>query len=152
VNALLDFSRLEAGRVEAVYEPVDLRALTRDLASGFRSAIERAGLTLSFQSDELTEPAFVDRGMWEKIVLNLLSNALKFTFQGGITVTLRQAADHYELAVGDTGVGIPEHELAQRLRALPARGGRPRENTRGLAASAWPWCRSWCGCTGARLR
>jgi signal transduction histidine kinase len=132
VNALLDFSRLEAGRVEAVYEPVDLRALTRDLASGFRSAIERAGLTLSFQSDELTEPAFVDRGMWEKIVLNLLSNALKFTFQGGITVTLRQAADHYELAVGDTGVGIPEHELAnvfQRFRRVEGVRARTHEGS-----------------------
>jgi len=132
VNALLDFSRLEAGRVEAVYEPVDLRALTRDLASGFRSAVERAGLAFTFASDELTEPAFVDRSMWEKIVLNLLSNALKFTFQGAITVTLRQTAGHYELAVADTGVGIPEPELPhvfERFRRVEGVRARTHEGS-----------------------
>ena len=132
VNALLDFSRLEAGRVEAVYEPVDLRALTRDLASGFRSAVERAGLAFTFASDELTEPAFVDRSMWEKIVLNLLSNALKFTFQGAITVTLRQTAGYYELAVADTGVGIPEPELPhvfERFRRVEGVRARTHEGS-----------------------
>ena len=132
VNALLDFSRLEAGRVEAVYEPVDLRALTRDLASGFRSAVERAGLTFHFESDELAEPAFVDRGMWEKIVLNLLSNAFKFTFQGEISVTLRQRADHYELAVRDTGVGIREDDrphVFERFRRVEGVRARTHEGS-----------------------
>src|SRR5207302_854558 len=74
VNALLDFSRLEAGRVQAVYEPTDLAIYTADLASGFRSAIERAGMTLTIDCPPLSAPAVVDREMWEKIVLNLLSN------------------------------------------------------------------------------
>src|SRR6185503_19540130 len=132
VNALLDFSRLEAGRMEAAYEPVDLRALTRDLASGFRSAVERAGLAFRLESDELAEPAYVDRGMWEKIVLNLLSNAFKFTFQGEISVTLRQRADHYELAVRDTGVGIPENErphVFERFRRVEGVRARTHEGS-----------------------
>src|SRR6185436_7989779 len=132
VNALLDFSRLEAGRVEAVYEPVDLSALTRDLASGFRSAVERAGLAFHFESDEIAQPAFVDRGLWEKIVLNLLSNAFKFTFQGAISVTLRQTPGHYELAVADTGVGIPENELPhvfERFRRVEGARARTHEGS-----------------------
>src|SRR5690606_16819960 len=89
VNALLDFARIEAGRIEASYEPVDLAALTQDISSSFRSAIERAGLRFVVDCPPLGEPVFVDREMWERIVLNLLSNALKFTFDGAIEVSLR---------------------------------------------------------------
>ncbi len=88
VNTLLDFSRIEAGRVNARFEPTDLAALTTDLASAFRSATERAGLRLIVDCPPLPAPVYVDREMWEKIVLNLLSNAFKFTFQGSIAVEL----------------------------------------------------------------
>ncbi len=111
VNALLDFSRLEAGRMQASYEPVDLAAFTADLASGFRAAIERAGLTLHVAMEPLSEPISVDRDMWEKIVLNLLSNAIKFTLAGSIAVRLRQVDDSVTLEVADTGTGIPAGEL-----------------------------------------
>jgi signal transduction histidine kinase len=111
VNALLDFSRIEAGRAEASFEPTDLAALTTDLASAFRSAIERAGLRFEVDVPPLDEPFFVDHDMWEKIVLNLLSNALKFTFDGGITVHMRVAPEHAELRVRDTGTGIANSEL-----------------------------------------
>jgi len=111
VNTLLEFSRIEAGRVEAVYEPVDLAAVTTDLASIFRAAIERAGLALIVEAEPLPEPIFVDRDMWEKIVLNLLSNAFKFTFEGSITVRLRMEADRACLEVTDTGTGVDEQEL-----------------------------------------
>nr|WP_277881888.1 ATP-binding protein [Leptolyngbya sp. FACHB-541] len=92
VNTLLDFSRIEAGRMEAVYEPVDLAQCTTELASVFRSAIERGGLRLIVDCPPLPEPVFVDREMWEKIVLNLLSNAFKFTFEGEITLSIRAEA------------------------------------------------------------
>ena len=111
VNTLLDFSRIEAGRIDASYEPTDLAVLTAELASAFRSAIEKAGLGLVVQCDALPEPVYVDRDMWEKIVLNLLSNAFKFTFEGRITVALEWRGDHVELRVTDTGVGIPESDL-----------------------------------------
>ncbi|MBV9959187.1 MAG: PAS domain S-box protein, partial [Acidobacteria bacterium] len=111
VNTLLDFSRIEAGRVQAVYEPTDLAAYTSHLAGAFRSAIERANLKLIVDCPPLPEPVYVDREMWEKIVLNLLSNAFKFTFEGEVRVGLGQSAERVELVVADTGVGIPEAEL-----------------------------------------
>ena len=82
VNGLLDFVRIEVGRMRANYQPTDLSVLTAQLASVFRSAVERAGLKLIVECPPLPEPVYVDREMWEKIVLNLLSNALKATFDG----------------------------------------------------------------------
>lgn len=111
VNTLLDFSRIEAGRIQAVYEPTDLAELTADLASVFRSALEKAGLRLQVDCPPLPQPIYVDQEMWEKIVLNLVSNAFKFTFEGEIDVSLRWAGDHVALEVGDTGTGIPSEEL-----------------------------------------
>ncbi|HLI05968.1 MAG TPA: ATP-binding protein [Ktedonobacteraceae bacterium] len=111
VNSLLDFARIEAGRIEAIYEPVDLATFTAELASNFRSAIERAGMRLIVDCPPLAEPVYVDREMWEKIVLNLLSNAFKFTFEGEIVVSLHASEQVVELEVRDTGVGIAQEEL-----------------------------------------
>lgn len=111
VNSLLDFSRMEAGRVEASFEPVDLAKYTQELASQFRSVMEQGNLKLEVKVDALSEPIFVDREMWEKIVLNLLSNALKFTFEGNVKVQLKEFLNEVELTVQDTGTGIPIAEL-----------------------------------------
>jgi PAS domain S-box-containing protein len=113
VNALLDFSRLQAGRMQAQFEPVDLSAFTSELASVFRSAIERAGLTFTVDCPPLDEPVYLDREMWEKVVLNLLSNALKFTFEGSITVRVyrEDAGADACVTVTDTGTGVPEAEM-----------------------------------------
>ncbi len=111
VNTLLDFSRIEAGRIEAAYVPVDLASYTADLASNFRSAIEKAGMQLKINIQPLSEPVYVDTDMWEKIVLNLLSNALKYTFAGEIEVKLTEHTGEVQLLVRDTGEGIPEKDL-----------------------------------------
>ncbi|HKY05338.1 MAG TPA: GAF domain-containing sensor histidine kinase, partial [Blastocatellia bacterium] len=132
VNTLLDFSRIEAGRVQAVYEPTNLSALTSDLASGFRSAIERAGIEFLIDCQVLPEPVFVDREMWEKVVLNLLSNAFKFTFEGCIEVRMRAVGDGAELTVKDTGTGIPDIEiphLFKRFHRVQGARGRTYEGT-----------------------
>ncbi len=116
VNTLLDFSRIEAGRFTATIEPVDLAALTTDLTSSFRSVIEKAGMQLVVHSQSSGGLVGVDQEMWEKIVLNLLSNAFKFTLSGQITVTLVQTTQEsgpgqVVLTVADTGVGIPADQL-----------------------------------------
>jgi PAS domain S-box-containing protein len=127
VNTLLDFSRIEAGRIQATYEPTDLATLTSDLAAVFRSAIERGGLRLLVDCPQLSEPVYVDREMWEKIVFNLLSNAYKFTFSGEIEVSLRQRDRHVELTVRDTGTGIPQEELPHLFeRFYRIKGSRGR--------------------------
>jgi signal transduction histidine kinase/CheY-like chemotaxis protein len=132
VNTLLDFSRIEAGRIDAAYEPTDLAAFTTDLASVFRSAVEKAGLALIVDCPTLPEPVYVDRDMWEKIVLNLLSNAFKFTFDGQIRVALEWHGDRVELRVSDTGVGIAEADLPrmfERFHRVKHARSRTHEGT-----------------------
>jgi signal transduction histidine kinase len=132
VNGLLDFVRIEVGRMRATYEATDLSLLTAQLASVFRSAVERAKLRLVVDCPPLPEPVYVDREMWEKIVLNLLSNALKSTFDGEIRVILRSTATEAELRVTDTGTGIAPGELPhlfQRFRRIDGARRRSHEGS-----------------------
>ncbi len=132
VNSMLDFSRIEAGRITASFAPVDLSALTRDLASNFRSAVQAGGLELMINCVPLPEPVYVDVEMWEKIVLNLLSNAFKFTFDGQITVTLAAVDQRAVLSVSDTGVGIPDAEIPhifERFHRVEGAKGRSYEGS-----------------------
>ncbi len=132
VNALLDFARIEAGRAESVYEPTELAGFTAELAANFRSLCERAGLSLDVDCPTLPEPVYVDREMWEKIVLNLLSNAFKFTLAGRIAVSIKPAGETVELSVSDTGVGIPADELPrvfERFHRVKGTQGRTYEGT-----------------------
>jgi signal transduction histidine kinase/CheY-like chemotaxis protein len=132
VNMLLDFARIEAGRVQASYEPLQLGDFTADLVSEFRGATDKAGLQLSVDCPPLGEPVWIDRDMWEKIVLNLLSNAIKFTLNGGISVRLRRENGRAVLSVEDTGIGIPAHELPMifdRFHRVEGAEGRTHEGS-----------------------
>ncbi|HET7538820.1 MAG TPA: ATP-binding protein [Polyangiaceae bacterium] len=132
VNSLLDFSRIEAGRARAQYQPTDLGAFTADLAASFRSLVEKAGLTLTVDCPPLAAPVYVDREMYEKIVLNLLSNAFKFTFAGGIRVSLSLTDDRARLMVADSGSGVPESELPhlfERFHRVQGAQGRSYEGS-----------------------
>jgi signal transduction histidine kinase len=113
VNTLLEFSRVQAGRAQASFAPADLAALTSDLASSFRSAVEGAGMRLAVECQPLVAQVYVDPAMWEKIVLNLLSNAFKFTFEGEIRVRQYIAGGQLRLEVADSGTGIPRDQLPQ---------------------------------------
>ena len=132
VNTLLDFSRIEAGRVLARFQPTSLSEITVDLVSNFESACARAGLWLHADCPPLSGPVYVDRDMWEKIVLNLISNAFKFTLEGGIFVSLKDAGTGVRLLVRDTGVGIPAAELPrvfERFHRIAGQRGRTHEGT-----------------------
>lgn len=131
-NTLLDFSRIEAGRVQVSFEPTNLAVVTAELASVFRSAIEKAGLRLIVSCPPLSEEVYVDRDMYEKVVLNLLSNAFKFTLEGEIEVQLREAADAVEMSVRDTGSGISAEQLPhifERFHRIEGVRARTHEGT-----------------------
>ncbi|HEY4253667.1 MAG TPA: ATP-binding protein, partial [Roseomonas sp.] len=132
VNSLLDFSRIEAGREQARFEPIDLGHFTAELASNFHSVTEKAGLRLLIDCPRGGTVAHVDRGMWEKIVLNLVSNAFKFTFEGEIAVVFRQEGGSAILEVRDTGTGIPAAELPRifsRFHRVEGARGRTFEGS-----------------------
>jgi signal transduction histidine kinase/DNA-binding response OmpR family regulator len=131
VNSLLDFARIEAGRMQASHEPVDLGVLTRDLCSTFESAMKRGGLRFDVDCEPLGQPVFVDRGMWEKVVLNLLSNAFKFTLEGAVRVRLARAGDEAVLEVADTGCGVPQDELPRLFERFHRIEGQPARTMEG---------------------
>ncbi|HEX3099047.1 MAG TPA: ATP-binding protein, partial [Usitatibacter sp.] len=132
VNTLLDFSRIEAGRMRAHFEPADLSALTAELASNFRSACVKAGLSLVVRCSPLPDVVHVDRDMWEKVVLNLVSNAFKFTLAGEIEVSTSVVDGRPCLEVRDTGIGIPPEELPrvfERFHRVEGARGRTHEGS-----------------------
>jgi signal transduction histidine kinase len=134
VNTLLDFSRIEAGRVQVSFEPVDLAIFTAELASNFHSAIEKAGLRLVVDCPSLPQPVYVDIDMWEKVVLNLISNAFKFTFEGEIAIVTRPSSDGScaEVTIRDSGTGISPEELPhlfERFHRVEGARGRSIEGS-----------------------
>ncbi|WP_437718468.1 ATP-binding protein [Sorangium sp. So ce448] len=132
VNNLLDFARIEAAGMQVSYEALDLSALTAEVASAFRGPMDRAGLRLVVDCPPLPERVYVDREMWEKIVLNLVSNAFKFTFEGEIAISLRWGGDHVLLEVSDTGIGIDAGELSrifERFHRIQGARGRSYEGS-----------------------
>jgi signal transduction histidine kinase/CheY-like chemotaxis protein len=132
VNSLLDFSRIEASRLDAIYQPTRLAEFTAEIAANFRPLIEQAGLKFVVKADPLPEPAYVNRDMWEKIVLNLLSNAFKFTHQGKIEVRIREKKFYIQLIVRDTGIGIAARNMSrifERFARFDNARGRAYEGT-----------------------
>lgn len=132
VNTLLEFSRMEAGRVEGRFGRVDICTFTRDLASTFRSAIEKAGMQLIFDCGPVQSDVYVDADMWENIVLNLVSNAFKYSKEGSIEIKIREQDGFIRLSVSDTGVGIPKDQLDKifdRFHRVENIQGRSSEGT-----------------------
>lgn len=132
VNTLLDFSLMESGRLKARFTPVNLSSLVENLAGNFRSIMERAGLELDIRAQKLSQKVYVDTDMWEKIIFNLLSNAYKYTLKGSITITIGEEDGNAIVKVKDTGIGIPENELANmftRFHRIKNSSGRSFEGS-----------------------
>ncbi|HEY0536484.1 MAG TPA: chemotaxis protein CheB [Actinoplanes sp.] len=112
VDSLLTLAEAGPGQTRPPLREVDdLADRTAEIAGVFRSAVERAGLRLDVDCPALDRPVCLDPDMWETVVLNLVSNALKHTFTGGISVRLAGRPQHVELIVADTGIGIPPDEI-----------------------------------------
>ncbi|TDY20466.1 GAF sensor hybrid histidine kinase [Paraburkholderia sp. BL6665CI2N2] len=132
VNALLDFSRIEAGRIEIHTQPTDIASFTAELASLFQSAIEAAGLRLEVDVPATPVIVQIDREMWEKVVVNLLSNAYKFTFFGTIRVAVRtDEGGGVEVSVTDSGIGVAEEEVPRLFERFHRVAGAPGRSVEG---------------------
>lgn len=132
VNSLLEFSRIEAGKFRGVFEPIELGEYTTELASAFESAFHEAGLAFKINCKPMKRDVYVDYEKWETIILNLLSNALKYTFIGSVKLTLVEKADYAELVVEDSGIGIPKDEmphLFERFHRVDGVQARTSEGT-----------------------
>jgi signal transduction histidine kinase len=132
VNTVLDFSRVGASQSGAEYRPTDLSAATAEIARRFGSVIERGGVSFEIDCAPLPAPVYIDTDAWEKIVLNLLSNAFKFTLAGSITVRVDAVDGRARLVVADTGSGIPADELPhlfERFHRVRNENARTQEGT-----------------------
>gem|GEM_PF-3675645 len=111
INDVLDLSRIEANKIELRFEPVDARAVVEGLANHIEPMCRDAGLTLTmlWAVDDLV--LITDATRLEQILLNLLTNAVKFTDKGGITIEVLVDGPSVEFRVSDTGIGIPEEAL-----------------------------------------
>ncbi len=121
INQLLDFTKLEAGAVSLQASVGDLVEFTRTMFSAFESTAKNRELDYSFQSNVSTLPAYYDREKLEKVIINLLSNAFKFTRNNG-SINLRMRTNVkdpvvdkgegvVEISIEDTGSGIPSDKL-----------------------------------------
>jgi len=125
VDAMLDFGRIETGGLAPHGEQLDVSQLAKGLAESFRPAVERAGLTFEHDCGSGIQ-AELDRDMLERIVLNLLTNAVKYTPHGAVRLAVRLVGDQVELSVSDTGVGIHPDDVAKafaRFERLPSPSG-----------------------------
>jgi PAS domain S-box-containing protein len=132
VDMLLDFARIEGGRLQPEFTAVKIGELTRGVAESFAPAVERAGLVFAVDCPSAGHHVLVDPDMWEQIVLNLLSNAVKFTPAGMIGISLRTTAETVELSVRDTGTGIAADQLPhlfERFYQVRGAGGRSHEGS-----------------------
>jgi signal transduction histidine kinase/DNA-binding response OmpR family regulator len=132
VDSLMELIDMQSGRMRPMFEPVDLAATTEELVRAFSSALERKGLTYIIDCPSLDEPVFVDRRMWDRVILGLLVHSLQRTREGEIGVSLRKMGAWIEITIWDTGEGIPRTELAHIFEPFPPCIGGARMRT-GLA-------------------
>ncbi|MCX5698448.1 MAG: ATP-binding protein [Candidatus Omnitrophica bacterium] len=130
INELLDVSKIEAGKVELKRELVDIAGLVRQLTFSFGLSLKEKGLELKVNLPEKQIEAFVDSDKIIQVFTNLVGNALKFTAQGYIEISLRETEKEIECFVADTGLGVTEEELPkvfdkfQQFGRLPGPGAK----------------------------
>ncbi len=137
VNQLLDLQRLDAGKMQPTFRPCDLALFTTEVVEAFHTYCERKQITLTTEISACA-PVYLDMEKFDKVLYNLLSNAMKFTPSGkSITVRLNEANGKAQLQVSDEGIGIREDQiphLFERFRQADGSANRHYEGT-GLGLS-----------------
>ncbi|WP_017314584.1 ATP-binding response regulator [Mastigocladopsis repens] len=119
LNEVLDFSKLEAGRLDLKPDIFDLSKVVNATVEEMRSLAEQKHLSLFIQSDLQNPVVFNDPIRVRQILTNLLSNAIKFTESGGIAVEVKELSENeVEIAVRDTGIGIAPADLQNIFEAF----------------------------------
>ncbi|KAI5449034.1 hypothetical protein NCC49_005647, partial [Naganishia albida] len=143
VSSLMDYSKLEAGKLTGTYRPLPVGGLTWDLATVFEGlpavTSGRIKLNIDCQQNHVGQSAFIDVDFWEKIVSNLMSNAFKYTREGSVSIRVRYTQDSCILSVSDTGIGIPQEDVGlvtQRFHRVETSAGYAEGTGIGLAYTA----------------
>ncbi len=118
INDILDLSKIEAGRMDAIASEFDVAALVGEAAATLRPNVEKSGSTLRTEIDASVGVACTDAFKLNQCLLNLLSNAAKFTKDGEIIVGARRVADEIEITVTDTGIGMTEEQVGRLFNAF----------------------------------
>ncbi|NMN57431.1 CheY-like chemotaxis protein [Xanthobacter sp. SG618] len=120
INDILDLSKVEAGKMEVVHEPVKVASVAQRLERNFRRLAQERKLRLAVSVTDAPELVFTDPGKLDQILTNLVGNALKFTMQGRVSVTFSkdEAGKTLKVAVADSGIGIPEDKLGAIFEAF----------------------------------
>jgi signal transduction histidine kinase len=111
INDLLDMSKIEAGKMEFIKEPVDLASLAENVANSFLAQAVVKGLAIKGEFSAGLSPAYIDRDKITQVFTNLINNAIKFTEKGRIIVAIYPKGDYLECSITDTGCGIAAQEL-----------------------------------------
>ncbi|WP_395649518.1 ATP-binding protein [Brevundimonas sp.] len=132
INDILDMAKIEAGKMTLHYEKVSLKEVCEDALRLMRGKAEEAGLTLVLDAPELPDIDADQRGM-KQVMLNLISNAIKFTPEGGsVTVSVREIdRGRQKVAVADTGIGIAPEDLGRLARPFEQVEGQHSKTTQG---------------------
>ncbi|UJX46978.1 response regulator [Xanthobacter sp. YC-JY1] len=120
INDILDLSKVEAGKMEVVHEPVKVASVAQRLERNFRRLAQERKLRLAVSVTDAPDLVFTDPGKLDQILTNLVGNALKFTMQGRVSVTFSkdEAGKTLKVAVADSGIGIPEDKLGAIFEAF----------------------------------
>jgi len=118
INDVLDYQKLEAGRMQMRRDPEDLAAIVREIVEGMRSQAEKKQLTLELQLDDDLPPVACDRDRIIQVLVNFLNNAVKFTERGGLRVATERGENWVRVAVADDGPGIAPEDLPKLFQSF----------------------------------
>jgi|GEM_PF-1086643 len=117
INDVLDISKIEAGELKISAEPVDISASLRSVVRTMQPIAAEKGLQLEINEPEHPVGSVTgDKRRLEQVIMNLISNAIKFTEAGTISISIRNVSDRVEISVEDTGIGISEEDLTTIFR------------------------------------
>ncbi|MDJ0516013.1 MAG: response regulator [Trichodesmium sp. MO_231.B1] len=133
VNQLLDLQRLDAGRMQPCFRPCSLVDFCRNIVESFAPYCQKKEINLVTNFSDDCQPVYLDIEKFDKVIYNLLSNAMKFTPTGGtITISIESTEEHCLLKVEDTGIGIRQEQipfLFERFRQAEGSANRSYEGS-----------------------